>query len=61
MGKIEKIGNSKSRPVIIFAKIIAMAGDESTQKRNIGIEIKQRKKNEVKEGKIYIKFKCNRT
>lgn len=61
VGKIEKIGNSKSRPVIIFAKIIAMAGDESTQKRNIGIEIKQRKKNEVKEGKIYIKFKCNRT
>lgn len=48
VGKMEKIGNSKSRPVIIFAKIFAMAGDDSTQKHNIGIEIKQNKEKRMK-------------
>lgn len=47
MGKIQQAGNSKSRPVIVFAKIFAMASDESTQKHNIGVKTKQTKKNEV--------------
>lgn len=59
MGKIEQIGKSKSRPIIVFAKIFIMIKVLKDREHRNKNKIKQIKKNEVIEGKIYMKLKCN--